>query len=248
MTLVFGHRDWIRRGEFLSVFFAMISPLRRAAAALHRDGSGSRARPQPARRRACGRRRRCRSSGVLFLLFALASVSFDGLSRTFFWLGLIGVNPLEFPGRSAVVGVNTLGLLAAFLALVRRLLPRRLCRRAADAAARAAPGGRRPLRLVDRADRARLSLRTLPDRAAGQRPIRAGRAVRPVLAGLEPVRHGPHARQRRHRQRLGRGLDAVERAGRRHHRRPRAGGSGRASPRRAGCIRTAGTPRSANCH
>jgi len=48
---------------------------------------------------------------------ALSSVSFDGFMRTFAWLGLIGINPLEFPGRSAVVAENTLGLLAMFVAL-----------------------------------------------------------------------------------------------------------------------------------
>lgn len=37
--------------------------------------------------------------------------------RTFFWLGLIGVNPLEFPGRSAVMASSTVGLAAAFALL-----------------------------------------------------------------------------------------------------------------------------------
>ena len=45
-----------------------------------------------------------------FVLVALATVSFDGLSRTFWWLGLIGENPLEHPGRSAVMLPNTVGL------------------------------------------------------------------------------------------------------------------------------------------
>jgi len=57
-------------------------------------------------------------SGVAFVLLALASVSFDGLSRTFWWLDLVGVNPLEYPGRSALVAANSLGLLAVFCALV----------------------------------------------------------------------------------------------------------------------------------
>ena len=105
-TLIFGHRDWSRRGEFLSVFFGMIS----AFAILQRrrrDGRDSDkvslglpgakladASPLP-------------PSGVAFLLLALSSVSFDGLSRTFFWLGLNGVNPLEFPGRTAMMAINT---------------------------------------------------------------------------------------------------------------------------------------------
>jgi hypothetical protein len=49
-----------------------------------------------------------------FVALMLATVTFDGLSDTFWWLARIGVNPLDFPGRSAVVGANTLGLLAAW--------------------------------------------------------------------------------------------------------------------------------------
>jgi len=55
-------------------------------------------------------------SGVVFLLANLAAVSFDGFSRTFLWLGNIGINPLEFPGRSAVTIPNTIGLFAAMIA------------------------------------------------------------------------------------------------------------------------------------
>lgn len=46
----------------------------------------------------------------LFALTFLAVGSFDGLNETFWWLGVIGVNPLEFPGRSAVIGVTLGGL------------------------------------------------------------------------------------------------------------------------------------------
>jgi len=56
------------------------------------------------------------SLGV-FVIVLLASGSFDGLHKTFFWLAQIGVNPLEFPGRSAVVWSTTLGLLGANVAL-----------------------------------------------------------------------------------------------------------------------------------
>ena len=52
-----------------------------------------------------------RSSGAgVFALTLLAVGSFDGLNETFWWLGTIGINPLEFPGRSAVVGITLLGL------------------------------------------------------------------------------------------------------------------------------------------
>lgn len=56
------------------------------------------------------------AAGV-FALLLLAVGSFDGLNETYWWLGQIGVNPLEFPGRSAVVGQTLLGLSLATLAL-----------------------------------------------------------------------------------------------------------------------------------
>ena len=41
--------------------------------------------------------------------------TFDGLSRTFWWLSLNGINPLEFPGKTVMVLPNTLGLFSTFL-------------------------------------------------------------------------------------------------------------------------------------
>ena len=121
---VFGHEEWAKRGEALSAFLHLIAHLGvveqsrpvagRIRLRLRLPGAGLvGARPLPL-------------SGAVFLLVALGSVSYDGLMRTFFWLGLTGVNPLEFPGRTAVAAVNTAGLLAAvallaaiFLAAVR---------------------------------------------------------------------------------------------------------------------------------
>jgi hypothetical protein len=54
---------------------------------------------------------------VAFILLVLSSVSFDGLSRTFTWLGLLGENPLVYPGRTALMAPNTLGFLALFVGL-----------------------------------------------------------------------------------------------------------------------------------
>ncbi|WP_298919919.1 hypothetical protein [uncultured Roseobacter sp.] len=54
----------------------------------------------------------------LFALLLLGVGSFDGINETFWWLGKIGVNPLEFPGRSAVVWPTLTGLIAAITALV----------------------------------------------------------------------------------------------------------------------------------
>ncbi len=57
-------------------------------------------------------------SGGLFVLLLLGTGSFDGLNETFWWLALIGINPLEFPGRSAVFWQTVSGFLIANLLLV----------------------------------------------------------------------------------------------------------------------------------
>ncbi|TIO99194.1 MAG: hypothetical protein E5X72_33495, partial [Mesorhizobium sp.] len=78
------------RGEFLTVFFSMVArfaPVERVEGRLKLCWPGAKlltAEPLPL-------------SGTAFLLLTLSSVSFDGLSKTFFWLGLFGVNPLEYP-------------------------------------------------------------------------------------------------------------------------------------------------------
>jgi hypothetical protein len=106
--LVFGYPGWSRSGEFLTVFFSMVARFaiveRNEAGRLGLCWPGAKllaAEPLPI-------------SGIAFLLLALSSVSFDGLSKTFFWLGLFGVNPLEFPGRTAVIGSGTFGLVLTF--------------------------------------------------------------------------------------------------------------------------------------
>jgi len=107
MMLLFGYEQWSRRGEFLSVFFGMIA--RFGIVARSRDDRvalclpGAKLADTPV----------LPLGGTLFLLFALASVSFDGLSKTFFYFSLDGMNPLEPPGRTALIGFNTAGLLAA---------------------------------------------------------------------------------------------------------------------------------------
>lgn len=55
---------------------------------------------------------------AVFMLVMLGCGSFDGLNETFWWMGVLGVNPLEFPGRSAVVWQNVTGLLIANGALI----------------------------------------------------------------------------------------------------------------------------------
>ncbi|MER8806850.1 hypothetical protein NKI12_01890 [Mesorhizobium australicum] len=110
-ALVFGYDKWSRSGEFLGLVFSMaarFAPIERGdkgRLALCWPGAKLlQAEPLPA-------------SGIAFLLLALSSVSFDGLSKTFFWLGLFGINPLEFPGRTAVIGSGTLGLVVTFALL-----------------------------------------------------------------------------------------------------------------------------------
>lgn len=109
-TLFLGHRFWTRQADFLSVFFAMVGRFGVVDAEggrLRLVAPGARLATAPA----------LPPSGAAFLLLALASVSFDGLSKTFFWLGANGVNPLEFPGRTAMMATNTVGLAGAALAL-----------------------------------------------------------------------------------------------------------------------------------
>lgn len=57
-------------------------------------------------------------SGAVFILVLLGAGSFDGFNETFYWLDLIGINPLEFPGRSAVVMQTSVGLILANLTLI----------------------------------------------------------------------------------------------------------------------------------
>lgn len=57
-------------------------------------------------------------STAFFVLTLLAIGSFDGFNETFYWLDIIGVNPLLFPGRSAVVTETVSGLLISIFLLL----------------------------------------------------------------------------------------------------------------------------------
>jgi hypothetical protein len=57
------------------------------------------------------------AGGGVFVIAALGAGSFDGLNETFLWFDLIGVNPLEYPGRSALIAETSGGLLLSVLAL-----------------------------------------------------------------------------------------------------------------------------------
>ncbi len=103
--------DWLQQGEFLTVlmgWLAHVSPFW-----LQIDGGRARLmlgwpgaqvlRMAP-----------LTPSAIAFVTLALAALTFDGLVETFWWLGLIGQNPLEPTGRSALMLVNTLGFLATW--------------------------------------------------------------------------------------------------------------------------------------
>jgi len=98
---------WLARGEALTVylgFVATIAPLWRERGRLMLGLPGARIAAMPG----------LAPTAAAFVALMLASVSFDGLRETFRWLAFLGLNPLEFPGRSAVVRANTLGLAAAW--------------------------------------------------------------------------------------------------------------------------------------
>ena len=113
--VLFGDEAWGRHVEIFSRFFRIVSwlaPLRTVE-----EGGARRLAPTfpGARLLEVGS---LSAAGVVFVVVALATVSFDGLSRTFWWLDLAGENPLEHPGRTALVERNTLGLLGAAAALL----------------------------------------------------------------------------------------------------------------------------------
>lgn len=183
---LFGEETWLARGEAFSAFFGLIA--RMAPFQPERASQPSRRVYLVVPGRSLAGSEPLPPSGILFVLLTLTTVSFDGLSRTFWWLGLNGINPLEFPGRSAVVGINSVGLLALFVALATAFLacidgrPRPVGSAGPILADRRRAGG------VDPADLDRLPVRALPDRVPGQRPVSGHRRHRPARARL--VRRG----------------------------------------------------------
>lgn len=114
---------WLRHAEPFSVFFRIIgwlAPLGLRERDTDREDPPGGARPEveitlPGLRLLSAPA--LVGGGVAFVLAALSAVSFDGLSRTFTWVALLGENPLEYPGRTAVKLPNTIGLLGAFAVL-----------------------------------------------------------------------------------------------------------------------------------
>lgn len=110
---------WLERGEFLTVLFGMIAKvapfwleLDGARARLMRGWPGAQVMALPP----------LGPSAVVFVSLALAALTFDGLMETFWWQGLIGQNPLQPMGRSAVMVENTVGLIAVWVATLGLIL------------------------------------------------------------------------------------------------------------------------------
>ncbi len=108
---LFGVRDWLARVECFSMLLALyaaIAPFGRRGDRLAVGLPGwqiVRAAPLA-------------PSASLLVLFLLGTGTFDGLNETFWWLARIGINPLAFPGRSAVVWPTAIGLIATNLLVV----------------------------------------------------------------------------------------------------------------------------------
>lgn len=113
--VLFGDEAWERRVEIFSRFFRIVSWI--APLGTVEEGGRRRLAVTFPGARLLGVDS-LPAAGVVFVVVALATVSFDGLSRTFWWLDLVGENPLEHPGRTALVGRNTLGLATAAAALL----------------------------------------------------------------------------------------------------------------------------------
>ncbi|MEM6311596.1 MAG: hypothetical protein AAF754_16285, partial [Pseudomonadota bacterium] len=94
---VFGRGPWLQQAECFTVLFRLIGAMR------------------PAQGRQFGLpgwqvfAADYDLSHAAFVLIILAAGSFDGLYETFWWLAQIGVNPLEYPGRTALIWSTTVG-------------------------------------------------------------------------------------------------------------------------------------------
>ncbi|MCX7288895.1 MAG: hypothetical protein NTW20_15460 [Rhodobacterales bacterium] len=103
---------WLEKGEFLTVLFGLIAKV----APLWLEITGPRARLMrgwPGTQ--VLQMAPLTPSAVVFVSLALAVLTFDGLMETFWWQALIGQNPLEPVGRSAVMVQNTVGLVAVWV-------------------------------------------------------------------------------------------------------------------------------------
>ena len=105
-VLLFGGASWLGKADPFAVFLRQLgaaAPFGRGG--LRLPGAGLlRLPPLPV-------------SGMLFVLLTLSTITFDGFANTFLWLSSVGVNPLDYPGRTVMMVANTFGLLASFAVL-----------------------------------------------------------------------------------------------------------------------------------
>ena len=106
---LFGPAVWLSKGDPFAVFLWQLgaaAPLGSAPAPeLRMPGAGLLSLPA------------LPLMGTLFVLLTLSAISFDAFSNTFVWLSMTGVNPLDYPGRTALISINTFGLAACFAVL-----------------------------------------------------------------------------------------------------------------------------------
>jgi hypothetical protein len=105
-VLLFGPRSWLGKADPFAVFLHQLgqaAPVGQGG--LRLPGAGLLGLPA------------LPLSGMLFVLLTLSAISFDGFANTFVWLAAVGANPLDYPGRTALMPANTLGLLLSFLLL-----------------------------------------------------------------------------------------------------------------------------------
>lgn len=107
LLAVFEGEDWLEQGEFLTVMMRYLSCV---APIWIKEGRFCAGLPGTQ----ILDRRPLTLSQMAFVSLTLAALSFDGLIETFWWHSLIGENPLEPTGRSAVIFENTLGLIAVW--------------------------------------------------------------------------------------------------------------------------------------
>ena len=107
MCGVFG-KNWLHKGEGFTVFFdliAQLSLIRYRPFGVRFPGQAMIALPPQG------------ISVAFFAVVMLALGSFDGLNETFWWMSQLGINPLEFPGRSAIAWQNRFGMGGAIVFL-----------------------------------------------------------------------------------------------------------------------------------
>ena len=103
---LFGVRSWLARVEVFTVLmrqFVRLAPVAGQGRRWHMRWPGA----------GLCRPRKLLPGLSVFCVVLLGTGSFDGFNETFFWLDFIGVNPLAFPGRSAVIVPVLAGLVAA---------------------------------------------------------------------------------------------------------------------------------------